>query len=182
MKENIIKYAKVLGVTLAVLFVGNLIYALLSILAYKVLGENTTSIILNDNEVFLGKTVLQIISNTFYSLTVLAAIILGVALARRFKAKFLRFLIILFLSSVFLNLYITILNLGNSDLVNFLVNGTQEVTFHDTAFNNIWFLLFNSLVDGITTMLPIMSIGYLLGRALDNHKDSRLFKLLRIRD
>lgn len=182
MKESLIKYFKILGTGLGVLLLGNLIYVLLFALAYKVLYESTASITLSDQEIYLSKTVISILSNLFYSLTVVTGIILGVAFARKIKTKFLRFILVLLVTSVILNLYITVLNLVNNDILNFLVNSKQEITFLDLTAKNFSYLLFNSFLDGITSMLPVISIGYLLGRALDNHKESKLFKLLRIRD
>lgn len=182
MKENIIKYVKVLGVALGVLLAGNLTYILLSILGYKIFASDTTSITLSGTPVILGETVLQLISNLFYILIILVGLFLGIALARVFKVKFLRFVLILLLSSVILNLFVTTLNLANEDIFNFIVNSTKEVTFITRALDNKWYLLFTALRDGLTTVLPVMGLGYLIGRALDNHKESKLFKLLRIRD
>lgn len=182
MKEGLIKYFKILGTGLGVLLVGNLIYVLLFTLAYKVLYESTASITLSDQEIYLSKTVITMLSNIYYSLTVLTGIILGVVFARKFKTKLLKFILVLLVTSIIINLYITILNLVNNDILNFLVNSSQEITFLDLTSKNFAYLLFNSFVDGITSMLPVISIGYLLGRVLDNHRDSRLFKLLRIRD
>jgi hypothetical protein len=105
-KENTIKYSKVLGVALGALLVGNLVYILLSILGYKIFATDTTSITLSGTPVILGETVLQLISNLFYILIMIVGLILGVAMARVFKIKFLRFVLILFLSSVILNLFV----------------------------------------------------------------------------
>ena len=182
MQENIIKYVKVLGVALGVILAGNLAYILLSILGYKVFAENTTNVTLSGTPVILGETILQLISNLFYALIILTGLVLGIALARRFKVKFLRFVLILAVSSVILNLFVTVLNLANEDIFNFIVNSATEVTFITRALDNKWYLLFTGLRDGLTTVLPVMGLGYLIGRALDNHRESKLFKLLRIRD
>ncbi len=182
MQENIIKYAKVLGFALGVLLTGNLAYILLSILGYKIFATDTTSVTLSGTPVILGETVLQLISNLFYILIILVGLFLGIAMARVFKVKFMRFVLILLLSSVILNLFVTTLNLANEDIFNFIVNSAKEVTFITRALDNKWFLLFTGLRDGATTVLPVMGIGYLIGRALDNHRESKLFKLLRIRD
>jgi hypothetical protein len=135
-KENTIKYSKVLGVALGALLVGNLVYILLSILGYKIFATDTTSITLSGTPVILGETVLQLISNLFYILIMIVGLILGVAMARVFKIKFLRFVLILFLSSVILNLFVTTLNLANEDIFNFIVNSAKEVTFITRALDN----------------------------------------------
>lgn len=153
-----------LGMALGALLIGNFVYILLSILGYKMFADNTTSITLSGQTVLLGETILQLISNLFYASIMIISLVLGVVLARSLGTKLLKIFLLLLVASVLLNFFVTMLNLANEDVFNFIVNGAREITFITRIFENKGYLLFTALRDGITTVLPLMSLGYIVAK------------------
>jgi hypothetical protein len=153
-----------LGIALGGVLIANIVYILLSILGYKMFATNTSSITLSGQPVLLGETILQLISNLFYTSIMIISLVLGVVLARSLGTKLLKIFFLLLIASVLLNFIVTILNLANEDIFNFIVNGAREVTFITRIFEHKGLLLFTALRDGITTVLPLMSLGYIVAK------------------